>query len=330
MLDVNKLPRKLNELNYFEKQEKGCILYSYSPKNDVYIISILEDFEIEKSFCIDEQAVKMLKLLDPITEIKLDTQFNIKSKKGKYKAKFIEFKKPLYNNEYNNEISVNLGVLNKAMNFVSTKPQRPALCGVNINSFGDVIATDSYIAFCYRAEERPAETLPDLSITLPTNFIKYLNEAVDTENITVRFNETNCIVSVDNNTYISKLISGNYPDMYKIVSGIRRCNSIKFDYNDLKEKLGIANNIIGEKGTSQILTFANNYFKAEGTDTYEAELKEETVVEYQFSIMYSSLRPIFGCLENNKDDLYLYYEQPLRPIYFKEGKITYLALPLKK
>lgn len=327
MLDVNKLPKKLNELNYFEKQDNGgCILYSYSEKNDVYIISVLEDFEIEKSFCIDEQAMKMLKLLSPITEIKLDNQFFIKSKKGKYKSQFVSFNKPIIKGDYTSEIKVNLSILNKAMNFVSTKPQRPVLCGVNVDSLGNVIATDSYIAFNYAAVEQKG----DLNITLPTDFIKYLNETVESNIVDIKFNETNCMVKIENNTYISRLIAGNYPDMSKIISSISNCSLIKFDYEDLKEKLNLANNIIGEKGTSQILTFSNNNFKAEGNDSYEAELRSETDIDYQFSIMYSNLKPIFYCLEEKQDKLCLYYSEPLKPIFLKENNITYLALPLKR
>lgn len=329
MLDVNKLPKKLNEYNYFEKQENGgCILYSYSQKNDVYIISVLEDFEIEKSFCVDEQAMKMLKLLSPITEMKLDTQFYIKSKKGKYKAQFVAFDKPIIKDDYDNEIKVNLSILNKAMNFVSNKPQRPCLCGVNVNSCGNILATDSYIAFYYQNQDDTDITT--LDITLPTDFIKYLNEAVDSDVVDIKFNEMNCMVKDGNNTYISRLIAGNYPDMTKILNGIASCNPITFDYEDLKEKLNLASNIIGEKGSSQILTFANDYFKAEGNDSYEAELKGNTEVEYQFSILHSNLKPIFYCLDGNNNNLSMYYKEPLKPIYFKEGKTTYLALPLKK
>ena len=46
------------------------------------IVCELDNFEIENSFCVDNKALEMLKVLSPISEIVVDKNFIIKSKKG--------------------------------------------------------------------------------------------------------------------------------------------------------------------------------------------------------------------------------------------------------
>lgn len=333
MLDIKKLPKKVNEFNLFKKEEKGCVLYSYSQKTDTFIISKLEDFEIDKDFCVDEQAIKMLKLLSPITNIDLSQGFKISSKKGKYKTQFVDFSVPIMNDEYTSKISVNIDVLNKATNFVSTKPQRPCLCGVNVNSDGDVIATDSYIAMKYDAPNKDEIDHTVSNITLPVSFIKYLNDVGISGNVAIEFNEKNCMVQDENNMYITRLIAGNYPDMSKIISAKNDATLIEITYDDFKEKFDLATNIISEKGISQILTFNGLQFKSEGNDTYETELTVKNfneMPEYKFSIQLNNLRTVINCINGTNNSINLYYIDSLKPIFVLEGQYTFLALPLRK
>ena len=195
-LDVNKLPKKINEFNYFEKNENGgCTMYSYSSKSDMIIVCELNDFEIEENFCIDSKAIEMLKVLSPIDKVSINKSFNIKSKKGNYKGKIIGevlFTKPKINFEHSFEADFNL--LKIASSFCATNTKRIILTGVNVNSNGDINATDSFVAYRHVNEENVGKTC--YTITIPKEFVDFINKNIDIKDkITINFNYNSCINS---------------------------------------------------------------------------------------------------------------------------------------
>ena len=67
------LPKKLNKINYFVKEENGCELYSYNPQNnDVYIIASYPEMEIEKDFAITDSTLLAIAKLQPGVDVKLN------------------------------------------------------------------------------------------------------------------------------------------------------------------------------------------------------------------------------------------------------------------
>lgn len=82
ILDINLLPKKLNEINYFKKTDDGCEIYSYNERidtrNEVIVIKL--DSEIENDFCVDSKALEMVKTLSPCEIEITDKSFIIKSK----------------------------------------------------------------------------------------------------------------------------------------------------------------------------------------------------------------------------------------------------------
>lgn len=66
------LPKKLNKINYFEKNEEGCTLVSHNGANsDVYII-VSYPMDIEKSFAITDSTLQAIVKLQPDVEVKLN------------------------------------------------------------------------------------------------------------------------------------------------------------------------------------------------------------------------------------------------------------------
>lgn len=332
ILDINKLPKKFNEFNYFEKNENGvgCTLYSYSIKSNMIIVCELDNFEIENSFCVDNKALEMLKVLSPIDEIVVNKNFIIKSKKGSYKAKLIEnnmFRKPTMNFQYG--FKADLSRLKIASKFCAKTDKKPILTGVNVNSNGDINATDSFVAYRYVNGENVGVEI--VSITIPSDFIDFISKITNENTINIDFNNNICMIQIDNIKYINNLLEGNYPNLSRIFESKYSASLFEFNINELKEKVEIAKNVGANKDMPIYITIANDTFIANGNNDFSGELNvvNNDRFEYTFTISLDYLSDVLVCLKDN-EKMELRYNGSVRPIFIEENGNEFLILPVRK
>ena len=318
-----KLPNKVNEINLFKKQNRGCILYSHSMKNLITIVADLPDFEIPFDFYVDDKAINMINLLSPIKEIKIDNNcMTIKGAKGNYKARFIEGNITLPNTDLENKITLDMYRIKIANRFTSTKETRPILTGVNVAANGDLYATDSYMAYRYKSGLQGDY---NTNITIPRAFIDFIGTLFN-ENVELRFNENSCLVKKDNISYVSRLLSGKYPDVEKIFSRVNINNKLRFDVDDLQEKLNIAS-VLDFNGDYNVINLKNNTIKVKSENPYDAEIVVNYDNEYEFNIALPRLKMVLNEIDNT--ELKINYEGALKQLYIEENGNEFILLPVK-
>lgn len=320
------LPSKVNEINYFKKEDKGCTLYSYSKKNTIIIVAKLSDFDIPHDFFVDDKAINMINLLSPIKSIKIDEIcMAIKGAKGSYKARFIDGTITLPNLNFEECVRVEMDRLKIASKFVSNKDTRPILTGVNINLNGNICATDSYMAYRYISGRTIEENKANKSITIHKSFIDYIGSLFDKE-VDIYFNENTCMVSKENVYYISRLLSGIYPDIDRIYNGVKKLTKITFDVKDLNEKLSIAS-ILDFSNDYCVINFKNNTLNAKAENPYNAEINVDYSNEYEFNIAMSRLKAVLSNIQKN--EMVLDYEGTFKQLYVEENRNEFVLLPMR-
>ena len=320
------LPSKVNEINYLKKEDKGCTLYSYSKKNTIIIVARLDDFEIPHDFFVDDKAINMINLLSPIKSIKIDDNcMTIKGAKGSYKARFIEGIITLPNLNFNDYVSIEMDRLKIANKFVSTKDTRPILTGVNVNLNGNICATDSYMAYRYISGKTIEESKSGKSITIHKSFIDYIGSLFDKE-VDIYFNENTCMVSKENVYYISRLLSGIYPDIDRIYNSVKKLTKITFDVKDLNEKLSIAS-ILDFSSDYCVINFKNNTLNVKAENPYNAEINVDYSNEYEFNIAMPRLKAVLSNIQKN--EMVLDYEGTFKQLYVEENRNEFVLLPMR-
>lgn len=265
------LPKKLNKINYFKKEEKGCTLYSYSDElgNNPYIIVDLTDFEIEKDFCINDSTLLAIAKLQPNVELKFNEKgFIAKSSKGKYTAKYIQANLINVNMNYDNEIKVDLSILNRAVAFVSNNDKKPILTGVNING-GVVTATDSFKVYRNVATIENENTTNQ--ITIESDLIKVVS-SIFSNNIVDTYYNNNTICFKENNVrVVGRLLEGKYPSLDAILSQFTD-EKHELNRNDILETIEFTKIAGANLKESCYISFENNKIIGMGADTFEKEI----------------------------------------------------------
>lgn len=265
------LPKKLNKINYFKKEETGCTLYSYSDElgNNPYIIVDLPDFEIEKDFCINDSTLLAIAKLQPNVELKFNEKgFIAKSSKGKYTAKYIQSNLINVNMNYDNEIKTDLSILNRAVAFVSNNDKKPILTGVNING-GVVTATDSFKV--YRNVANIENNDVASQITIESELIKMVS-SVFSDNIVDTYYNNNTICFKENNVrVVGRLLEGKYPSLDMILSQFTD-EKHELNRNDILETIEFTKIAGANLKESCYISFEKNKIIGMGADTFEKEI----------------------------------------------------------
>lgn len=265
------LPKKLNKINYFKKEEKGCTLYSYSDElgNNPYIIVDLTDFEIEKDFCINDSTLLAIAKLQPNVELKFNEKgFIAKSGKGKYTAKYIQSNLINVNMNYDNQIKADLSILNRAVAFVSNNDKKPILTGVNING-GIVTATDSFKVYRNVATIENENAVNQ--ITIESELIKLVS-SIFSENIVDTYYNNNTICFKENNIrVVGRLLEGKYPSLDAILSQFTD-EKHELNRNDILETIEFTKIAGANLKESCYISFENNKIIGMGADTFEKEI----------------------------------------------------------
>lgn len=334
ILDVKKLPKKIGEINQFVKNENssGCTLYSYSIKGQMSIVCLIDDFEIEENFAVDNKTLEMVKILSPITDVIVDGKtFTIKSSKGNYKAKLLQnrlFEKPNIN--FDLSFKTDLKRLKIASEFCSKNDKKPILTGVNVNSNGDINATDSFVAYRYVNKENVGKSC--YTITIPSEFIDFVSKVVDEKEVVIKFNNNICAVEVGNIIYVNRLLNGNYPSLSKIFEIRNNAENINFDINDLKEKVAIAKNVGEQKDKPIFLTFNNGLLLANGENDFSSSLtnsNQKTCNNYEFTISLNNFATVLNNIIDN-DKITIDYIDSVRPLFVEDNENEFLILPIRK
>lgn len=292
ILDINLLPKKFNEVNYFKKLENGCEICSYSKKiserNEVLIVK-LENFEIEKDFCVENKTLEMVKVLYPCDIEITDKSFIIKSKKGKYTGKLLSENLFYLQREdlFSTAIEADINVLIKASTFVNKNIQKPVLTGVRVDYNSNIYSTDSFRAYFYVPNNKALTTE---GITLPISFINDIKNIFNLDN-NVKINIYKNIVYYQNEniTLCSRIIEGAYPDMSKIFGNYKAHETIDVDKADLLDKISIANNVGADNDKNTTIVLSKNKFEAFGSNNYEAEIKFENDNQFTFKLPINHL-----------------------------------------
>ena len=268
------LPKKINKINYFEKNEEGCTLISHNGANsDIYII-VNYGLDIEKSFAITDSTLQAIIKLQPDVEVKLNEKSIVAtSKKGKYTGKYVDMNFAAPNMNYENSYPVDLDVLNKAANFSAVNDKKPVLTGVNINTCGDVVATDSFKVYFYKGDNESSDTN---SITISASLIKVANSIFDNKLLFINYNKNSVAFNYENITVVGRLLEGNYPSLaniFKMLENATKQNLSKEEILECLEftKMTGANSKLKDTGLYAILQ--ENKFIGKSDEYFEKEIK---------------------------------------------------------
>ena len=328
MLQVEKLPKKLNEINYFQKNvlTRGCTMYSVSKKNDITIVVQMEEFEIEKDFCVNSHTLEMCKLLAPLEKVEIKNgTFNVKSKKGKYKSNTIEHILSIPNKDFEIKATVDFDKLLLAKKFTSSNDTRPVLNGININSKGEIIGTDSF--FVYRVTT--SNVTNGINVIIPQKFIDFVAKEFSGE-VTMYLGKLSCmLINEQGVRYITRLIAGDFPNVEPIYVGKQRCNDIVLDFEDFISKYNLAKEVSKNDFELATIEFTNGRIKVHGENEFETEIITECDFEFGFVLAISKFDTIVSSLEKEEKLVFKYFENN-QPIYIDNANNEYIILPIRK
>lgn len=324
-IDITKLPKKLNEVCYFKKQENGVKIYNYSNKNKDAITIIELDCEIERDFAVSGSTLEMVRKLAPATVELKENKLVIKGKKGTFKGSLIEQQVLVPNTNLENTIKVNVKALKVLSEFVADNEKKPVLCGVNITSNGTMVATDSFKLARYLSSNSQNE---DASITIPKAFVDLIKNEITEDEVELSYNSNSVIFKKDNITYVSTLIAGAYPNVERIFVN-NFVENITFNVDALKENIDLAKNVglIDGKEKYLPITFENGTLKANGTDYYESTLIENNDNDYRFTLASTPLELVLKNIESQ--EITIQYATDSKPLEIKDSGIEYILLPIK-
>ena len=334
MLDL-KLPKIINEINYFKKEERGCTLYSYPQDKSTMTICKNVDLEIAEDFCIDQSTLELIRNLLPIDELEIKSnKIKVFSKQGKLSAKLLQGDLPSTNFEFENEVEVEVETLIKAKNFVGAETNNYLnffLSGVKINNFGDVFATDKYTAFRklsdkYVGEKREGE---EKYVLITKDFIETIKAEFDPKSkIKIAFNDTKCKVEKeDYMQFISGVLAGKYPDLNNIFRSCNRYCPTEIDIEDLKAKAKLVDKIKANADKIIFYCFENGKLKIEGESSFETTICEKTTDEYSFVLSHLNVKKL---LASTSGKINFYYSGDKKPILFVEKSNEILLLPIAR
>ena len=238
------------------------------------------------------------------------------------------FRKPTMNFEYG--FRADLSRLKIASKFCANSDKKPILTGVNVNSNGDINATDSFVAYRYVNEAKVENVL--YTNTIPSDFIDFISKITNENFINIEFNNNTCMVTIDNIKYINNLLEGNYPNLSRIFESKSTANVIEFFTDELKEKVEIAKNVGANKDMPIYMTFENDTFVANGSNDFSGKLSnilDSDLFDYKFTISLDYLSDVLNSISDS-EKISFYFTGSVRPIFLEDNGNEFLILPVKK
>lgn len=287
---------KANYMNYF----KAGKLYQWDKSKSIFTIT---NTDIQDEFCLDQKGMSLfLSFKNP--EITLGNTLVVKSGKMKANIKLVDEKLLLPSNEYTSDFTVNIEKLKTANNFVAKNDKRIVLTGVNINK-NYIASTDNFSMY-------KTECVSDCNITIASEFIKELpNQKGD---ITFKVNANSISCTIEDVTYIGRLIAGKYPDVSRIYTyegNIINLNKSTFDI------LKYSND------KSDCLHIERNKLTLNGENDIEIEIDLDMDVDIWFNC-----EKLENAIKNvSSENLEIFYNGTLKPIIINK---EIMVLPVKR
>lgn len=309
---------------------KGDKIYSFNKGVDLITICKLSDVNFETPFAIDNKSLDLIKKLNKPNLEYSDNQLIIKDGKNKFKVKTFSAEIPSLDTKNLTKCNVNLSILKKARKFTSSKETRPVLTSVCLKDNGNIYATDSFTMYAFESQNNVEEKT---SINIPNVFIDMLESKSDNDEIEIMFN-SNCLLAIrDNITYISRLISGDFPNLSRILLSYKP-NYIKFDFKEFVDKINFSKNIGCDKDNEGYIVcrFQNERLTCYGANIYETEFdKIDYSNEYDVSIVIDFIDRLLSIIDKNKtNELTIKINESFTNIEYKNENETIILTPIRK
>lgn len=306
ILNIKELPKnKLLENNTFIGNE----FYSYDKDITLCIKAKLSIDLGEEAFSVDSNTMKMLfACVNPDITIK-GNQFIIKDGKKKYTAKIDRVSVPQFNLNDLKELEVDAKKLKLARKFTSSNDARPILTSVNVCSNGLIQASDTHVVYVHKIDNNLTNE-NNFSINIPNTFIDLIQEE---KNIVLKTNGNLITYTHENNTYISKLIAGTFPELSKLTT-YESTKEITFNKAELKECLKLVNNVGVDTNSknSIIVELENDTLTTYGFNTFSSELDVKRDFDYDISFAPQFLNLLVETCEEDK--IKVYYQDTRKPL----------------
>lgn len=319
-INIDLLPKKFNEINYFKKTETGCEIYSYSKdianRRDVIIVE-LDGFEIKQEFCVNNKALEMVKALSPADISITDKSFIIKGKKGRFTSKLITDN--FFNMNIDDDnicVNVDIDILTKASLYVCKNDKKPILTGVRLDSNRNIYATDSFVAYLYSNGEFTTD-----GITLPVSFINNIKElnGEDSSNIEIVYKKNIAMFQKNNIKILTRLLDGSYPNMTGIFGKKNGAVNVKINDEEILDNLNIASNVGLDNDKRIVVSLSQNHLEVCGDNNYTSEIEFNNEDKFKMNVDLNYLRQGFKTIGSGLDFSVLYDELN------KNGKMIFLT-----
>lgn len=330
-----KLPKVINEINYFKRNEngKGCVLYSYTRDKGIMTICKNDFADIEKDFSVSQNTLEIIKNIDVVNLEITENKILFEGKGGNnFTANLLACEGlPTFNDTFENEIEIEMNTLIKAKTFSnSDNVSFAVLNGVKINNFGDVFATDRITAFRKINDSVQSREGEEKYIVLPKEFIDILKSEIGTQGkVKVKFNKTKCLVEKEDMSFVSGLYDGKYPELNMIFApSYSSVCSFSIKVNGLKAKAKIFDKIKTNENKLVFCEFKNDKLTIEGESLFETELEmtSKNDNDYDFSISYDNFKKMLVVAENIVAVDYYGEKRPIR--FGLEDKSEIVLLPI--
>lgn len=292
-------------LNYYDSKNKKLISF-----DDTLVIEKKTDFNSDRDFCIDDKGFKLLEAL--FTKDKqIEFQDNLLVI-DKAKIKTLQDKPVKINDDFENEITIKIDLLNEAYNFVSKNQTKSVLTGVYVNVLGTITATDSFKLYSYDLGESNNGVIID-SILIK-EISKYSGNCI----ISYNENTIKCQIN-DDITIYGRVILGQYPKVSSILNLNDYVNHT-FYAMKLKDAIEIGKLV----GDNILVKFENENVKFIGENEYTKEIG----TDFNITLSLEHLNIALNCIDTAFD---FYYINEIKPVKFVIGGCKNIVLlPIRK
>ena len=314
-------------MNYFEN---GTLL-QHDKDKETFLIS---KTEIEGNFCLDQEQMeklnKFIEMADSNAKVSIKLKGTIleaKIDKPKLKANIntlsIENKPTINLNEPKNIFTANVEKLKIAYAFSAKKSARAILNGVCIKN-GYILATDSFSAY------KTDCNATDINIVIANSFISILKDLkgdIELKTDGLKIWHT----TKDNQTYIGRLIVGNYPDLDKIYNSLQENTEYRVDFSTTYDIFALSSQ------NSYIGLFSNSFCINTSTTSENAEFEgflgfklygEDCALENEYWFSTTMLKQVLNFVGDKRNvNIALSTQSNMKPAIVND---EFLILPVKK
>ncbi len=215
------------KFNFFKEN----IEVNYNDGLENYIRTTYNYNITDKPFGLSEKQFNILEKTGARNFKVVNNKATFKVNDSTFKLDIIEYQEQQLNEEVIENITLSKEELNHALAFIDTKGKRPLFTGVNV-ALNTTTATNSFILY-----QATHEGSLNNSYTMNQEFVKRLLK-YNQDTYTISFNNNSSMCSIEfedrNILIVGKLLSGNYPNVDKIVNRPLKAR-IDFNFDSLND-----------------------------------------------------------------------------------------------